>query len=73
MFGLKSFNRFYAHSKLDIFDVISPRWTSVHAEDEVISWFTSQGFLARKVGYDDYVGIKTGIGEVLHNGMSRSK
>ena len=53
----KAFKRSCAHYKLDIFDVICPRWTSVHMEDEVLGWFLTQGFVGRKVGYGDYVGI----------------
>ena len=55
-FGWKEFRR--AHYKLDIFDVISPRWTTLLTEDVVLPWFASQGFLARKVAYGAYVGIK---------------
>ncbi len=59
--GTMSFSAFkthYKHYKLDMFDVISPRWTSVHEEPEVIAWFKSRGFLAHKVGYGNYVGVK---------------
>ncbi len=52
------FRTHYKHYKLDMFDVISPRWTSVHEETEVIGWFKARGFLARKVGYGNYVGVK---------------
>jgi SAM-dependent methyltransferase len=57
--NLKTFKTHYEHYKLDMFDIISPRWTSVHEEAEVIGWFKSQGFLGRKVGYGDYVGVRT--------------
>jgi len=57
-FNLRSIRDFYAHYKLDIFDIISPHWTAVLTENEVIMWFESRGFLARKVGYGDYVGIR---------------
>ena len=54
----RAFKKHYDHYKLDIFDVISPRWTSVHEEPEVINWYTKRGFIARKVGYGDYFGVK---------------
>ena len=57
-FSFKTFKRHFGHYKLDIFDVISPRWTSVHEEAEVIGWYKSLGFVARKVGYGDYFGVK---------------
>jgi SAM-dependent methyltransferase len=58
-FNFNAFKTHYKHYKLDMFDVISPRWTSVHEENEVIGWFKARGFLARKVGYGNYVGVKT--------------
>ena len=66
-FDYKSFKRSYAHYKLDIFDVITPRWTSLHAEDEVKSWFTLQGFQAKRVAPGQYVGVKTGTAQVHQN------
>jgi hypothetical protein len=30
----------------------------VHEEPEVIGWYTKRGFIARKVGYGDYFGVK---------------
>src|SRR6185312_1731943 len=59
-FDFKSFRRAYAHYKLDIFDVITPRWSSLHAEDEVRSWFSLQGFQVKRLAPGQYVGIKTG-------------
>lgn len=56
-FGWKQFRQ--SQYKLDIFDVISPRWTTLLTEEDVLPWFASQGFVARKVGYGTYVGIKT--------------
>jgi len=60
-FDFRSFRRFYAHYKLDIFDVISPRWTSLHAKDEVESWFASQGFSVERPVPGEYVGVKTDL------------
>ena len=57
-YSFRAFKRHFDHYKLDIFDVISPRWTSVHEELEVTGWFRSKGFVARKVGYGDYFGVK---------------
>lgn len=53
----RAFKRNYKHFKLEMFHVISPRWTSVHEETEVLAWFKSKGFLARRVGYGDYFGV----------------
>ncbi|MBZ5670629.1 MAG: class I SAM-dependent methyltransferase [Acidobacteriia bacterium] len=61
MINFRAFQRFYRHYKLDIFDVMSPRWTRVYTKDEVVPWFTSQGFLVQKVGYGAYVGVKTDL------------
>jgi SAM-dependent methyltransferase len=58
-FSFSAFKRHYKHYKLDMFDVICPRWTSVHEEAEVIGWYKAQGFVARKVGYGDYFGVKS--------------
>jgi SAM-dependent methyltransferase len=52
------FRRSYRHYKLDIFDVLAPQWTSVHRENEVVGWFAKLGFVAKKVGYGTYVGVK---------------
>ncbi len=59
-FSFKALRRYYGHYKLDIFDILAPRWTTVHAEDEVLAWFTSHGFVAKRVNDGDYVGIRTG-------------
>lgn len=56
--SLDAFKTHYEHYKLDMFDVISPRWTSIHEETEVLAWFESHGFLAHKVSYGNYVGVK---------------
>ncbi len=62
MIDFRAFQRFYAHYKLDIFDIMSPRWLTLHRTDEITAWFTSQGFLVQKVDkgdFGDYVGVKT--------------
>jgi SAM-dependent methyltransferase len=56
--GFSAFKAHYKHYKLDMFDVISPRWTSVHEGTEVLGWFKSHGFLAHRIGCGDYVGVK---------------
>ena len=58
-----AFRRSYSHYKLDIFDVITPRWSSLHDQDEVKRWFASQGFVVRRIAPGEYVGLKTdGVG-----------
>jgi len=57
-FSFRIIKRHYNHYKLDMFDVISPRWTSVHEEAEIVGWFRECGFLANKVGYGDYFGVR---------------
>jgi hypothetical protein len=49
---------YYGNAKLGIFDVISPRWTSLHTTEEVISWFTSQGFKVKRLAPCYYIGVK---------------
>ena len=58
-FSWKEFRRYCAHYKLDIFDVLAPQWTTTLSENEIIPWYTSQGFLARKVADGAYIGVKT--------------
>jgi|WetSurMetagenome_2_1015567.scaffolds.fasta_scaffold54161_2 2-polyprenyl-3-methyl-5-hydroxy-6-metoxy-1,4-benzoquinol methylase len=55
---IKSLRR-YSHElyKLDIFDVMAPRWSGVLGADTVVPWFTSRGFKVCKVGDGSYVGI----------------
>jgi SAM-dependent methyltransferase len=50
----------YAHYKLDVFDVMTPRWCGTLGAETVLPWFTSRGFQARKVGYGCYVGTRAG-------------
>lgn len=49
---------YYDHHKLEIFDVMAPRWTFILGADTIIPWFASRGFEARQVGPGSYVGIK---------------
>jgi methyltransferase family protein len=58
-FGLGSFMRHYNHYKLDMFDVICPRWTCILEEAEILGWYREQAFLANKVGYGDYLGVRS--------------
>ena len=44
--------------KLDIFDVLTPRWSGTLGADTVLPWFASCGLHARKVGDGSYVGIR---------------
>jgi SAM-dependent methyltransferase len=57
--SLSALRRHQAHFKLDIFDVISPRWSSQHSAEEVLEWFTAAGLSAHKAFPGVYVGIKT--------------
>jgi SAM-dependent methyltransferase len=59
--NFKTFRRFYRQYKLDIFDVISPRWGSVHQDDEVLGWFTSQRLMGKKVAHGAYVGVRADL------------
>jgi SAM-dependent methyltransferase len=56
--GLKSFARYHGNAKLGIFDVISPRWTSLHPSHEVNAWFTTHGYSVQRLGPGHYVGRK---------------
>jgi SAM-dependent methyltransferase len=57
-FSAAEFKRSYAHYKLEMFDIMAPRWASEHPEDEVKAWFTSQGMQVQRLGPGEYVGIK---------------
>ena len=43
-----------------MFDILAPRWASVHPEDEVRAWFTSQGMLVQRLSPGEYVGGQDG-------------
>lgn len=57
-FDPKTFSRYLKNSKLGIFDVLSPRWTSRHSKEEIMSWFISNGFEVQRTGECQYVGTK---------------
>jgi SAM-dependent methyltransferase len=57
-FAAREFQRSYAHFKLNMFDILAPRWASEHPEDEVTEWFASQGMMAQRLGPGEYVGAK---------------
>jgi len=57
--SMKAFQRSYAHYKLDIFDVMTPRWSSLHDQKEVTGWFNSQGFQVQRLAPGEYIGVKT--------------
>jgi len=61
-FSSEAFRRSYAHYKLDMFDVMTPRWSSLHDEKEVTGWFNSQGFQVKRLAPGEYVGVKTVAG-----------
>jgi len=65
--SFKAFRRSYAHYKLDIFDVMTPRWSSLHGEAEVTGWFKAQGFQVKRLAPGEYIGVK---GD--HAGTTRS-
>ena len=55
-FSAREFQRSYADYKLILFDILAPRWASVHPEDEV-----ERGSLRRlvqKLAPGEYVGVK---------------
>jgi SAM-dependent methyltransferase len=58
--SFEAFRRSYAHYKLDIFDVMTPRWSSLHDQKEVTGWFKENGFQSRRLAPGEYVGVKTG-------------
>lgn len=58
-FGAGEFRRSYKHYKLNMFDILAPRWASVHPCEEVTAWFTSQGMQVQRLGPGEYVGVKT--------------
>ncbi len=57
-FEPKTFNRYLGDYKLGIFDVLSTRWTSQHSIEEIMSWFTSNGFEVLRTGKCHYLGTK---------------
>ena len=56
----RTLRRHYDHYKLDVFDVMAPRWTCTLDAETVEPWFASRGFQVRKVSYGAYVGVKAG-------------
>ena len=55
-FGRTDFAAHFGNARLGIFDVISPRWTSMHPAEEVTGWFEDHGFSVRRLGPGHYVG-----------------
>jgi SAM-dependent methyltransferase len=55
-FRRRDFSRHLGNARLSIFDVISPRWTSLHPSEEVTGWFEDQGLSVRRLGPGHYVG-----------------
>jgi SAM-dependent methyltransferase len=62
-FRPKSFARYHGNAKLGIFDVISPRWTSLHPSDEVTGWFNTHGYSVQRLAPGHYVGHKQSHGK----------
>ncbi len=54
----RSWKRAYGIYNLNVFDILSPRWTSVHSSDEVRSWFSSRGFSCYRRNPGSYTGVK---------------
>ncbi len=52
--------RYYHDHKLEIFDVLAPRWSRRLGAETVEPWFISRGFHVRKVGDGSYVGVRSG-------------
>lgn len=58
-FHRTAFKCHHGNAKLGIFDVLTPRWTSLHTRQEVAAWFAAHGFEARRLRPGHYVGVKT--------------
>jgi SAM-dependent methyltransferase len=41
---------------LGVFDILSPRWTTRHAPEEVLSWFQEESLVGRRVSACNYLG-----------------
>lgn len=54
-----AFRKAYAHYKLDLFDVMTPRWSSLHDEKEVTGWYQKSGFQVKRLAPGEYIGVKT--------------
>lgn len=48
----------YGSYTLGFFDILSPRWTSVHTADEVLSWFADAGLEADERRPQNYIGTR---------------
>jgi 2-polyprenyl-3-methyl-5-hydroxy-6-metoxy-1,4-benzoquinol methylase len=51
-----AFECYHGNAKLGIFDVLTPRWTSLHTKEEVAGWFAAHGLGVRRLGPGHYVG-----------------
>lgn len=57
---LETMRSHYAHYKLDVYDVMTPRWSGTLGAETIVPWFESRGLQVRKASYGTYVGIKAG-------------
>jgi SAM-dependent methyltransferase len=55
---LRTLRRYHDRYKLDVFDVMAPRWSRRLGAETVAPWFLSRGFEVRKVGDGSYLGTK---------------
>lgn len=56
-FSVTSLRRHCAGYKLDMFDFISPRWSSKHSATEVLEWFAAAGLSGRRVFPGVFIGV----------------
>jgi SAM-dependent methyltransferase len=69
---LGTLRRHYRHYKLEVFDVMAPRWSGVLGAETVVPWFTSRGLQVRKVDDGSYVGIKADAPSEAQDRSARS-
>jgi len=58
-FSRADFSQSMGNYMLGTYDVLSPRWTTRHHPDEVLSWFAECGFDAVRKAACQYVGVRS--------------
>jgi hypothetical protein len=56
--SVRKFQQYRGDYILGAFDILSPRWTTLHDPKEVTSWFHEEGFNVKRVSACNYVGVK---------------
>ena len=59
--GKDGFRTLCGDYKLAVYDVLTPAFTSQHDPEEILSWFSAQGFSAERRAPRRYVGVKSGM------------